>query len=39
MNVNNEPEIKWGKIYLFVLGFNVLLVILFYLIRVYFNTN
>ena len=39
MNLNSEPDVKWGRIYLFVLGFNAMLIILFYLIRLYFNSH
>ena len=38
MDLDNKPETNWGRIYLFILLFNALLVILFYLIRVYFNS-
>lgn len=34
-----EPTVKWSRIYLFILGYNALLVIIFYLIRLFFNSH
>ena len=38
MDIDNKPEFKWSRIYIFILAFNALLVVLFYLIRLYFNS-
>ena len=34
----DEIKIRWSRIYIFILGYNAFLIILFYLLRLSFNS-
>ncbi len=36
---SDAPELKWNRIYFFILGYNAFLIIIFYMIRLFFNHN
>lgn len=39
MSATNIQEIKWNRIYVFILGYNAILVILFYVLKLFYNQN